>query len=99
MRHHADPDGRPSARTLITLTVTYVMAAGCHGALAVMFKVWWHGVLAVLLTLAAFGLLAYTARCARADHYPRVPLVPAPRQGDPRHDWDAALEDLVRHAP
>lgn len=87
MRDHTED--RPSTRTLVTLTVTYVVAAGCHAALAVVFKVRWHGVLMV----AASGLLAYTAFSARI---PRSPVLPPPRQRDPARGWDAALEELVR---
>lgn len=93
MRRHTAPEGLPSTRTLVTLTVTYIVAAGCHAVLAVVFEVRWHGVLAVLLTTAASGFLAYAARSART---PRPPVVPPPRQGAPARDWDAALEELVR---
>jgi hypothetical protein len=51
-------------------------------------------VLAVVLLMAASGLLVYTARSARAGRA-RVPVIPPPRQGDPAWDWDAALEHLL----
>jgi hypothetical protein len=40
MRYQTDPEARPSTRTLTALTAAYVVAAGCHGVLAVAFKVW-----------------------------------------------------------
>ena len=82
MRHHEDPERRYSTRTLAFLTAAYVVAAGCNGVLAVMYRARWHGVLAVVLAMAASGFLVYTVRNAQAERAARRPPAPRARLDD-----------------
>lgn len=106
MRRHTDPEDRPSTRTLITLTVTYVVAAGFHGVLAVRYEVRWHGVVAAVLTVAAVAFLVPTVRTMRRRRIPRrhsanrgspsrthgSPVVPLRCYTTAPFDWDVVLE-------
>ena len=83
MRHLTDPERRYSTRTLAFLTAAYVVAAGCNGVLAVMYRARWHGVLAVVLAVAASGFLVYTVQNAQADRAASRPLVPPMRRDAP----------------
>lgn len=93
MSPRTDAEDRPSIRTLITLTVVYVAAAGFHGVLAVLYRVWWHGVVAIALTVAAAALLAHTVRTTRRRRTAGgSPVVPLRRHTASAFGWYTASE-------
>jgi hypothetical protein len=83
MRYSQPTPDRPSIRALIALAVTYAVAAGLHGVLAVTVGTWWSGVLAGILTAVA---VAYGAGARRRRQTRRVQ--PDPRLADAREEPD-----------